>query len=99
MPAWTKPLAANVKEKKLPPPSERYQKIKAVVNSGYNEIKLKEYLAEQNLNARFHRDENFRRIKVGLGIEAVISSHAASHLPQVMSLECSQRRRKKALKI
>jgi hypothetical protein len=63
MPFWAKPLAADVKEKRLPAPSERYRNIKAVVNTGFNAKKLKEILAEQNLNARYHKEENFRRIK------------------------------------
>jgi hypothetical protein len=64
MPSWTKSLAADVKEKRLPAPSDRYQSIRSVVDSGFNEIKLKQYLAEQRLHARFQRGENFSRIKV-----------------------------------
>ena len=64
MPSWTKPLAANVKEKRLHAPNERYQSVRPVVNSGFNELKLKQYLAEQRLHARFQRGENYGRIKV-----------------------------------
>lgn len=64
MPSWTKPLAANIKEKRPPVHHERYQRIKPVVDSGFNEHKLQQYLSEQKLNARFQRGEIFRRIKV-----------------------------------
>ncbi len=57
-------MAANIKEKRFPPPNERFQNIKSVVDSGFNEIKLKQYLADQRLNTRFQRRENFSRIKV-----------------------------------
>ncbi|BDA46974.1 probable centrosomal protein of 41 kDa [Coccomyxa sp. Obi] len=69
MPSWTKPLAANVKEKKLPVPNERFRSIKSVVDSGFNELKLKQSLADQRINARFQRGENFSRIKASRMVE------------------------------
>ena len=57
-------MAADIKEKRLPPPNARFRNIKPSVNSGFNELKLKEYLADQRLSAGFQRGENFCRIKV-----------------------------------
>mmetsp|Transcript_44453 Transcript_44453/g.85030 ORF Transcript_44453/g.85030 Transcript_44453/m.85030 type:complete len:231 (+) Transcript_44453:129-821(+) len=45
------------------PRNPRYEGITAQVDSGFNEIKLGEKFDLGKLNARFRRDENFRRLK------------------------------------
>ena len=58
MPSWTKPLAANVKERRLPARSERHLHVRARVDSGASFETCQEPIA------RFQRPESFRRITV-----------------------------------
>ena len=48
--------------KSLPPPNKKYANVKARLDTGCNELKIKG--SETKANARFHRGENFRRLKV-----------------------------------
>ena len=45
-----------------PPPSKKYANVTATLDTGFNELKIKS--AESKVNARFHKGENFRRVKV-----------------------------------
>lgn len=45
-----------------PPPNKKYANVKARLDTGCNELKVKS--SENKANARFHRGENFRRLKV-----------------------------------
>ena len=61
MPLQAKPMGGQLKA--TPPPSNpKYAKIKAKLDTGYNELKIK--TSDLKANARFHRGENFRRLKV-----------------------------------
>lgn len=48
--------------KSLPPPNKKYANVKARLDTGCNELKIKG--SDTKANARFHRGENFRRLKV-----------------------------------
>lgn len=43
------------------PRARRYENVLAEVDSGFNELKRK--VEDNQINARFHRSENFRRVK------------------------------------
>ena len=45
-----------------PPPNKKYANVKAKLDTGCNELKVRS--SENKANARFHRGENFRRLKV-----------------------------------
>jgi len=45
-----------------PPPNKKYANVKARLDTGCNELKIKS--SETKANARFHRGENFKRLKV-----------------------------------
>ena len=45
-----------------PPASKKYANVKARLDTGCNELKTKS--SETKANARFHKGENFRRLKV-----------------------------------
>lgn len=48
--------------KSLPPANKKYANVKARLDTGCNQLKIKS--SESKANARFHRGENFRRLKV-----------------------------------
>ena len=48
--------------KSLPPPNKKYANVKARLDTGCNELKIK--VSDSKANARFLRGENFRRLKV-----------------------------------
>ena len=60
MPLQAKPMGGGAKS--LPPPNKKYANVKARLDTGCNELKIKS--SETKANARFHRGENFRRLKV-----------------------------------
>ncbi len=62
MPLQAKPMG-GVPKGGPPPPNKKYANVKARLDTGCNELKIK--LSETKANARFHRGENFKRLKVG----------------------------------
>ena len=62
MPAWTKPLAAGIKEKRTSV-SSRYQGVRSVIDSGFNELRAKAQNADARPQARYQHGEPFKRIK------------------------------------
>ena len=73
MPLQAKPIGGQLKA--TPPPPPKYAKIKAKLDTGYNELKIKS--SDLQANARFHRGENFRRLKVSwnLVVRAIAIDH------------------------
>lgn len=61
MPLQAKPIGGGG-PLKTPPSNPKYAKIRAKLDTGYNELKIK--ASDLKANARFHRGENFRRLKV-----------------------------------
>lgn len=60
--------------KSLPPPNKKYANVKARLDTGCNELKIKG--PETKANARFHRGENFKRLKVHtMHLPAVAAEH------------------------
>ena len=70
MPAWTRPLAAEYKERRPSTPS-KYSDVKPVVRSGFNELRARAQNQDARPQARFQHGEPFKRIKV----------HHHPHLP------------------
>ncbi|KAK9829840.1 hypothetical protein WJX72_008187 [[Myrmecia] bisecta] len=62
MPLFVKPIGGTAL-KRPPPANPRYKDVKPQVDSGFNELKAKDLCADRQVNARFQRGENFRRIK------------------------------------
>ncbi|KAL3152192.1 hypothetical protein ABBQ32_001280 [Trebouxia sp. C0010 RCD-2024] len=60
MPLQAKPMGGGAKS--LPPANKKYANVKARLDTGCNQLKIKS--SESKANARFHRGENFRRLKV-----------------------------------
>lgn len=60
MPLQAKPMGGALKGP--PPPNKKYANVKARLDTGHNELKIKS--SETKANARFHKGENFRRLKV-----------------------------------
>ena len=61
----------------LPPPNKKYANVKARLDTGCNELKIKG--SETKANARFHRGENFRRLKVHTLHLAATAADCSSH--------------------
>ena len=62
MPLQAKPMG-GVPKGGPPPANKKYANVKARLDTGCNELKIKS--SETKANARFHRGENFKRLKVG----------------------------------
>ena len=60
MPLQAKPMGGTAKS--VPPPNKTYANVKARLDTGCNELKIK--VSDSKANARFLRGENFRRLKV-----------------------------------
>ncbi|DBA76609.1 TPA: hypothetical protein ACH3X2_008659 [Trebouxia sp. C0005] len=61
MPLQAKPMG-GVPKGGPPPTNKKYASVKARLDTGCNELKIKS--SETKANARFHRGENFKRLKV-----------------------------------
>ena len=72
--------------KSLPPPSKKYANVKARLDTGCNELKIKG--SETKANARFHRGENFRRLKVHtlhLAAAFIFAADCSKLLPHILA--------------
>eukprot|EP00193_Tetraselmis_chui_P004750 CAMPEP_0177751784 /NCGR_PEP_ID=MMETSP0491_2-20121128/563_1 /TAXON_ID=63592 /ORGANISM="Tetraselmis chuii, Strain PLY429" /LENGTH=230 /DNA_ID=CAMNT_0019266929 /DNA_START=194 /DNA_END=883 /DNA_ORIENTATION=+ len=64
MPLSAQPIGGKDSLNKRVPKSTKYDKVKGVVNSGFNMKKLEDKFDGRLANIRFRRDENVRRIKI-----------------------------------
>ncbi|CAL5224163.1 g6802 [Coccomyxa viridis] len=84
MPAWTKPLGVDFKERQPSTPS-KYSDVKALVRTGFNELRARAQNQDARPQARFQHGEPFKRIK-GRQLAELLSANGTAFACLVLDI-------------